>query len=351
MPVPASILQIGHGDVCKKIEPALVGLKKEGLISQVAVCDIKEPEKPLHPVVDRFYLIKQGCRLPLEQLEVEGFLGDQVIALVTPCSSVHHVYCAILSPLVWRVGLEKPLDVDLLAAKVIVSQPNVWPIDHVLFKEPALQFIDRCRAEPWLLEMCNGFIGLYFETTGVNHRALDPVPLDIGYHLANLIATSLAAAGLPFQFHLQESFTAAYDRGDKPSGLHTASLLQGLIEAPYRSIPFLLAFGKGMPESHKALFIQGPEPLIVDLSESGPMPHYRAIRELLQPAPDMKTSLDISCRVLQLCVEAERLAKDQTSYDFGTWPDFIEELIPILSREGLIKEVQFHSSFRDPGER
>jgi hypothetical protein len=128
---------------------------------------------------------------------------------------------------------------------------------------------------------------------------------------------------------------------DKPEELHTASLMRGTIELPlsHRSIPFLFAVAKGTPERYKALFIQGPEPVIVDLSESGHLPHYRAIRELLQPGPDMKTTLDISCQVLQLCVKAERLAKDQTSYDFGTWPEFIEDLIPILSR-GSLTEAQ-----------
>lgn len=318
-----NVLQIGYGDVRSKLDPALAKLKEEGLVSHVAVSDVKVPAE-LDRAIDKFYQIENSCRLPLDRLKADGFLGDHVLALVVPRSCVHHIYVAVLSPLVWRIGVEKPLDIDHIAAEVIAKQPNVWPIDHVLFKETALNFLDRCRAEPWLIETCEGFIGVYFETSGVNMRALDPITLDVTYHLANLVAAALAAAGFSFRFILQKSLSASYDKDDKPSGLRTASLMQGLIELPHESIPFLFIVGKGMPKSQKVLFIQGSEQ-VIDLSESGCMPHYRAIRELLEPEPNMRTTMDLSLKVLDLCVKAEQSTVDCGIYKFGTWPQFIEE--------------------------
>jgi len=106
----------------------------------------------------------------------------------------------------------------------------------------------------------------------------------------------------------------------------TGSRIHGRIIWNGSPVSFDLRQAKGAPRNEKWLRFSGRDGRVVreiSLTETGWCAHGRVIKELLQPAPDMRHSLADAAAVMEVVDESRALACEQHAYTFGELPAFL----------------------------
>jgi hypothetical protein len=326
-----TVIILGCGQVVRdRIRLALAALRWLG-VRRIVYLDVFD-NAPFDLGEGEVYIpVLTRSRIPVESLAAIDALGPGTLAIVCTPTEWHLHYAEQLQPLVGRVACEKPLTHDYRAAGVLlVTQPNLQPISHFLYKKAMREWLARCRTEGlgWLGQ-CTGIRIDLIESRGIGQRAIDPVLHDLGWHFWEMLLAPFRAAGMSQEVELMSTATGAYDPGPgepRPTGA-TAARLVGQVRAGGFRVPFDARLGKGLGADSKALvYLQEGSSRRIDLSESGSRSHQRLLQELLTAdQPDLGLDLADAVEVVRLCAISQEQARNEGSYTFGQMPAFLSD--------------------------
>jgi hypothetical protein len=323
---------IGAGDVIlKKIWPALCALQCP--FEEIAVCSL-EPSSPLNHLDHTYYQIQPDGLLPLAERKQRSFLSEEAIWLV--CSPTpFHLRGALQLRGAGRIVVEKPLTSNAQQARKMLSLSqrigDIYPLDHKLYCESALEMVDLFRSDSSLLDQVSRIEGVFYETFGVPHgRQIDDTIADIQYHLLVITRSLFQAAGRQVKLAPCSVETARYsadaDGAFAAPAVPTASRVRGMLLS--RGDAILLDFrqAKAAPHSEKAIRLYNASGALlhaINLNESGWKAHARALTALMQPVPEPIHTLEDAVCLMEWVDLCRSIAREKSPYPFGQWPGIL----------------------------
>jgi len=152
-----------------------------------------------------------------------------------------------------------------------------------------------------------------------------------GYEAMVVPLASLVEPEQSFRMVIDEVVVAKYIGGPAifaPARDWTLAAIKGRILGTHE-ITYRILAGKGWAHRDKRFVVkdrQGCELRSIPLVEEPRWrAHYRLLRELTKPVPDMLTTLEQAVGVVDLCQHSVQMAVEVETYPFGSMP-FLEPL-------------------------
>ena len=319
-----SVVVVGCGDVVRhRYLPAYRLLADRGVVRKLVLIDVAaECPVPLRPG-EMYLSVQPGERVRMEPLARQVPLGPRTLVVVATSTKWHVEYIRQFLHTGCRVAVEKPIAIASRDVAAIPSHPNLYAVDHFLFKKILRDFLLLTRA--WPGDGLRHLKEIQFEcleNRDIGGRAVDPITMDTGIHAFAAIGALCRAYGVPADIRVESCLAARYRPG---LAVTTAARIDGTLAVAARDIPFFIRLGKAMRTDRKSLVLvpHVGQPTVIDLSESGWAAHYRVLRSLLSPRPQMFQTFADAVAGLRSCERAANLQDEGDPYPPGTTPPFL----------------------------
>jgi len=313
--------------------PAALQLQREGYVQRIAGIDLRAPSGEL---AFEDHCVNRALALPVHWLDDNEYLTPQTRHIVSVPSPLHApLLTQLLAAGCRNVASEKPLTLLATDAQGLLGK-SVHQISHQLAKAEMLRFIRACQTGLLALEQIGHFDFFLLEDVGVTPgRAVDNVICDMHWHGYEAMVAPLArlvGPGQRFRVVIEQVVAATY-MGEPslftPARDWTLAVIAGRIFATHE-ITYRILAGKGCAQRDKRLVVkdrQGRALRTIPLVEEPRWrAHYRLLKELTTPVPDMLTTLEQAVGVVTLCEHSVRMAVDGGTYPFGSTP-ILEALV------------------------
>lgn len=138
-------------------------------------------------------------------------------------------------------------------------------------------------------------------------------------------AAPLVALGLPLEIVIESAETSTYENGPDQPVKPTAAHIELLIGVGTHTILAEIRVGKGMSSTHKTVEFFREERVWMTASlEKSENSHLAMIRELVTAdEPEMQLGLHDVLKVVRVCDDGCRMARELPAYTFGQTPDWL----------------------------
>lgn len=318
------LVVLGLGNVSQKIAPAIDRLESEGLVEDILLLDLCYQRQPYYPTRYKFQEIASPDQLERILLN-SRFFGENVRLIVACCSRLHVPYAQAAVGLVGAIAIEKPIALRLCDAERLRGQKNVFSIEHQLYKEDSIKFLQQLINWNNVESVSFDFL----ESNSVGSRACDPMIIDTGYHGLALLFAAMERHGFgAFELNITATVAAKYwkdSEGFVPENA-TAGRVEAIVALENNSFPVVMQVAKGIPKEAQrkilTVCLRDGGHVKVDLSEGGYMPHYRCLRDFVtRQNGHIGTELGID--IVGSVEKMHDMSTDVDGYRFGSIPSFI----------------------------
>lgn len=323
------VVVVGCGDVTqRRVRPALRALHRKGYVGSVLYIDIRPLvfTEPLDPTFEKSLQISPEIDRTLLTLRTLGWLGDETLVLVNTSSQFHVAYALAFAPVCGRVAVEKPLALSTREAAMLANwDGKVFALGHQLFKSEMRVLTTEFRDEDYNLTQITSARFTLFETKGVGVRQIDNALIDLGWHGVECLAAPLAAVGETLGLVVEAAEISTYVKGPDQPAKPTAARINLQIAIGSHVIPAEIRVGKGMSSTHKSVEFFTAAGLWKSASlETRENSHIPMIDALVTADdPDMQLGLHDVLKIVEVCEDGCRVAKELPAYKFGRTPHWL----------------------------